>query len=271
MNYRKKYISPRVRHLKPKKKFFQKPVFWIVLAAVLAGALAYVLLFYSTFQVSHIEISGNEKIHSQDITARVNKDIQKTFLAAGAFSIASRSIFIASSGAITKDLLAAFPEMENARVQKKLPQDILITIEERQPFAVFCNGQNPEHCFFIDDQGVVFQSLSSDTQSDLPVMRLTSAGQVAMGQTVASGTEIEAVKSIQKNIKNNFQIDAKEIWLGTPMIIKTSEQWKLYIDPTQDIDLQITKLNALLGSMPEANRKNLQYIYLQYRDRAFYK
>ena len=69
-----------------------------------------------------------------------------------------------------------------------------------------------------------------------------------------------------------FQIYIKEAFVSNPLILKTSESWKLYVDPDGDIQSQITKMKLLLkDQITPAVRQNLQYIYLQYKDRAYYK
>jgi hypothetical protein len=53
-----------------------------------------------------------------------------------------------------------------------------------------------------------------------------------------------------------------------------NEGWQIYfsLDPDSDINTQLVKLNLLLsGEIPLENRKNLEYIDLRFKDRAFYK
>jgi hypothetical protein len=56
--------------------------------------------------------------------------------------------------------------------------------------------------------------------------------------------------------------------------IKTNENWQIYFDlnSMSDTDLKIAKLNLLLnGEITPEIRKNLQYIDLRFKDRAYYK
>lgn len=53
--------------------------------------------------------------------------------------------------------------------------------------------------------------------------------------------------------------------------VKTDKNWKIYFDlnETSDINLQLTKLNLLLGGgMTDTEKSNLRYIDLRPKDRA---
>ncbi len=266
MSYRKKHINPKIRGLKKRKKFFQSPIFWwLLFVAMLIGGAVYIILFMPTFQVEKIIISGNEKIKTEDIKNLVAKNIKKEV-----FGIFSNSIFMVNPSLVTKNMLAALPSVESMRVQKSLPQTINIIIKERTPYALFC--PKPDNCFLIDRQGVVFESVQEIPQKIMIITPTSGDDIFYLGQQVVDKTTMDSVVKIQENLKNNFQLDVKEVLNSNPLVITTSENWQIYFDANSSTDLQITKMNALLQSEISANgRKNLQYIYLQYKDKAYYK
>ncbi len=264
MSYRRKHINPKIRSLRPRKRFWKRPLFWIVLGIFLIATLAYFVLFYKTFQVKNIEISGNEKIKSEEI-----QNIVSTKLGRKILFTSSKSIFIVDTNNAVKSLLRDFPEIETVDIQKKFPDSMTVTVKERQPIAVFC--QTADNCFFIDRNGVVFEKTNTGANMMIITEEQTD-GNVFAGENIVDKNIMDGIAKIQKNLKNNFQIDIQKTLVSNLLIFTTSENWKIYFDPTIDIDPQIIKMNALLKDQitPEV-RKNLQYIYLQYKDRAYYK
>ncbi len=266
MTYRKHHLK---RKLKTKNKIIKSPVFWISLGGlIIIIVILYFILFFPKIQVKNIEISGNQKVNSLDVQNLAWSDLQRKIVGAGIFNISSKSILVVDTANLTKDILAKFPEIETIEIQKKLPETINIKIKERIPFAAFC--QNKE-CFLMDVNGVIFESLQTVPQN-MVVVHNESSDQVFVGENIVQKNIIDAISKIQKDLKNNFQIDIKEALVSNPLVFKTSENWQVYFDTNSDIDLQVMKMNALLQSEISANaRKNLQYIYLQYKDRAYYK
>ena len=268
MSYRRKHIRPK---LKKRKKIYQRPFFWIFLILLGAISILYIALFHSKFQVVKVEISGNEKTKSQDVETIVWNNIQKKILGIGGLSISSESIFIADSKKIARDILDKFPSIEEVQVEKKLPAAIILKIKERKPFAVFCHSS--ENCFFIDSNGVVFENLQSLPQNAaIVITKGSNNSKVFLGESVIDKNNMDSIQNVMQTLKNNFRIGIREVFVSSLLVFKTSENWQVYFDPNSDINSQITKMDILLKDEISPNaRKNLQYIYLQYKDRAYYK
>jgi len=265
VSYRGKHIHPKIRGLKKKKRFFQNPIFWwLMLFAILIFGAVYVLLFMPSFQVEKINILGNEKIKNHDLEAITTKDINKKI-----FGIFYKSIFMVNPSLITKHLLAALPGVENAAVQKSLPQTITVRIKERVAYATFCQQENT--CFLIDANGIIFEPLEHTADGQM-VIKVSSDATFLLGQQAVAKDIMDSIVKIQENLKNNAKVDSSKVLVGNPLVVTTGESWRIYFNPASDIDLQITKMNLLLnGEIPVATRTKLQYIYLQYKDRVYYK
>ncbi len=281
MSYRKKHIHPRIRGLKRKKQFFQRHLFWIIiLLIVIIAGLSYFVLFFPKFQIAKIDIVGNENVTSDKIQHIVLSDVTKNIITTGFLNIDSKSIFTVSTKNIRSDILRTFPEIEEITIDKHLPDSILLKIKERKPYAVFCE-QKPSKdssesvgntCFSLDGNGVIFKLLQRVPENTMVVYAPPTNKDIFNGENVIEKKMADTLIKVQNSLKNNFQIDVTEILVSNPLIFTTSEHWQIYFDPTSDIDLQIAKMNALLKNeiLGDA-RKNLKYIYLQYKDKAFYR
>ncbi len=265
MNYRKKHITPKIRRFKKRKKFFQKPVFWIFLLLILVIIFLYVILFWPKFQVSKIEVMGNEKIQGKDI-----KHVAFDAASRKIFNISSKSIFMVDVKSLEKSILDKFPDIQSVTIKKMYPNDITLQVTERTPFMVFC--QNTTDCFFIDINGVAFEKVKEVPQGMAVIIKDFDGKEVYLGKTVIEKGAMDMISVIASNLKDNFQIGVKEVLVGNSLIFTTSENWKVYFDLALDVRPQVTKMNVLLKDQITAkDRKKLQYIYLQYKDRAYFK
>ncbi len=265
MPQRYNYRKQKIRSLRKRRKFYQFRSFWVLLLClVLGGVVAYFALFFSKVQVRQVEITGNQKVATQDVETLAWKNINNSIL-----WFSTQSIFLEDPNALKANMLEQFPQIEDVKIQKKYFSSISIAITERQPFALFC--ELPANCFSIDKNGIIFEK-TPPTPDSLIITSGHDQLELFEGKHVIETKTIQAIAEVKDSLKQHFNIDLKEALAANPLVFKTSEQWKAYFDPAADIGLQITKMNLLLkDDIPESARKKLQYIYLQYKDRAYYK
>ena len=283
-SYRKKHIKGKIHRIKhprnARKSIFIRPWFWIIiLFLAISASVFYFFLFYSGIQVKNIIISGNQKIASKDIENLISDNINNKILSIrapfGSWNLDSKSIFLIDNDRIEKDILQKFPVIEKVEINKHFPQNLILNVTERKSFGAYC--QNNNQCFSIDQNGIIFEQLSVIPDHFVIVRQIFEDKQVFTGEEVVAQNIINVIYQIEKNLKDNFQIDLKEALITSPirLDVKTSENWKIYfdLDVSSDINLQLTKLNLLLnGGIPAEpggySRKNLRYINLIPKDRA---
>lgn len=249
-------------------------IFWwslLVLIVIIAGI--YFFLFFPNFQVKNIVISGNQKINSQDLQNIIEKDVNKKLIGFGNWNISTKSIFLANAQDIQNQIVGLYPNIKTITIAKKFPQDLDVNIQERQQFATF--SQNNKY-FYIDDTGIIFEELPNVAENTFIVRQDLNTNDVWLGESVVQENIMKIISEIEKNLKDNFQINLTEALISTPirLNIKTGENWQIYFDITEnsDISLQLTKLNLLLkDEITPETRQKLEYIDLRFKDRAYYK
>src|SRR3989344_4759718 len=103
MSYRSTHIKPKIKSVKSRKVIFQRPVFFVPLIIVAILVMAYFfILFYSSFQVTHIQVSGQNSVSNQDIEKIVSNSMHARLLI-GALGGGSNSIFFVSTQRIEQD------------------------------------------------------------------------------------------------------------------------------------------------------------------------
>lgn len=276
-SYRKKHVKNKIYKIKPKKSIFKKLWFWLlVLVLVLVLLSSYLLLFYQGLQVESIFISGNQKVKTYDLEEIISGKINIKLIDLGFLKLSTKSILLINPKKINQEILVQFPVIKTISINKKYPKTLMLSINERKPIGVYCAGDTTEEYFLIDEDGIIFEKLDLMPDNTTIVRQTFKSGNVFTGKEVVSSNVIRAITEIQKNLKDNFQIDLKEVFVVSPlrMNVTINEGWQIYfsLDPDSNINTQLVKLNLLLsGEIPLENRKNLEYIDLRFKDRAFYK
>lgn len=262
--YRHRHLKHKIKSLKPKKSIFKRRWFWVLaLLVFLLAVIFYMIFFIPAFQVQKVQVFGNEKTESQQIQNSIWQNINKKIL-----GLNVKNIFLVNSNTLKENVLANFSGIENVKIKKQWFDGLRLEITERKPVAVFCQDSN---CFLIDKKGIIYQP-ANDGFGDRFIVRQNDGVDLALGQTVIDQHIMEALIKIEQTLKDNFELGIREAVSSNPLVVTTTEGWKLYFDPNSDISLQITKMEALLqNQISTSTRKNLNYIYLQYKDRAYYK
>jgi len=235
------------------------------------------ILFFPGLQVKNITVLGNEKINTQELQSIVLSNSNTSLVEFWNFKIISKSILLVNTNNISKEILKKFPAIEKIKLDKNFPQTLELRITERKPIGIYCTNNN--QCFLIDQNGIIFSALGGpasgwEGQENLTIVRQRfENNDVYIGESVVSRNTIDAFNKIQKDIKDNLQINLKEALITSPIRINiiTKENWQIYFDlsPDSDINLQITKLNLLLDKKNNSiNRDKLRYINLIPKDRA---
>jgi len=282
-SYRKSHIKSKIHKIKPKKSIFKGVwLLFLILFLIILVSVLYLIFFYSGFQLKNISISGNSKVKTQDLQNIVSQSANTGLINFASIKVVSRSIFLINDDKLKKEILKQFPEIEKLTINKNLPQSMSLGVTERKPLGVFCQAsstnpslQNNSGCFLIDQNGVIFDPLSIPIAGDTIVRQSLNGGQAFTGEQVINQNIISAIYKIQEYLKNNFQINLTDALVTSPVRLdvttNTATSWKIYfdLDPSSDLDVQLSELNSLLnGQLTPDSKNNLRYIDLRPKNRA---
>ncbi|MDP2864156.1 MAG: FtsQ-type POTRA domain-containing protein [bacterium] len=275
----KKYRKPY--RIKKKKSLFKNRFFGMaILVLIIFGGIFYLVCFSSIFQIKDINISGNQKVQTQDVENLIKEKINQKLL-----FFPTKSIFLIKSNEIVESLLEKFLKIDKVNLKRRLPASLIVEIQERLPFGVWCeveedkSSSSPfaatregENCFYIDKEGIIFEKNPPKEEFIIKSEELISQG--FLGEKVIEKVLLESIFEIQRNLKESLKINIEEIIILEKEKInaKTSEGWEIYFDPTGDINWQLTKLSLVLEKeIPPERRKDLEYIDLRFGNFAPYK
>ncbi|MFH1967835.1 MAG: hypothetical protein ABIJ84_00420 [bacterium] len=278
MSYRKKHVKTKIHRIRPKKSILKKSWFWIlVLILLVISSFFYFLLFFPKFQVNNIIITGNQQVNTDDLKNFVFNAANTRLINFGILNLTTRSIFLVKLDRLNQEILEEFPLIGKVNISKSFPEGLVLGVIERKPMAAYCVDEDSgPRCFLIDENGILFEQLSADPENIAIVRQAFGENRVFVGEKALEKDIASIILKIQKNLKDNFQIDLREALITSPLRLDatTNENWQIYFNISENpsIDSQLIKLDLLLkGEITAEARKSLQYIDLRFKDRAFYK
>jgi len=241
----KKYKYKKNYRTRKKKSIIKNRFFWLFfLITASSGGIIYFLIFSSVFQIEKIQVFGTKKISSEEIIKII--------------SVAQKNIFLVNLNEITKNILEKYPQIVKINLKRKLPDGLVIQVEERTAVAIFCQSiTEEENCYFIDKEGVIFEKVS---QMSLEMPKI-------IGESIIGKGEIEQILKINFKLKNDLKILIEKFFLASEekLTIKTLEGWEIYFNPKENLDWQLTELSIILKErIPSEKRRNLEYIDLRF-------
>ncbi len=132
---------------------------WVFLFALFCALFVYSgnriyrqLLTSSFFQTTHVEIHGNHTLSKTDILYYLGLNTRPNLLRLNLKSLYAK--------------LTSHPWIRHASIQRRLPNTLLITIEERIPVAILKAGR----FFYVDGDGCVFDTINKEVGCDFPIL-----------------------------------------------------------------------------------------------------
>lgn len=252
----KKYSRRKTYRITKKKLIFKNKFFWLgLLFLTILGTTFYFIVFSSIFKIKEIQISGDLKISVEEIKNIISEQVNKNYF--------KKSVFLISLKEINRTLLEKFPQIAKVSIEKGFPDVLAILVEERKPVAVFLQG---EDYYFIDNEGIAFEKISEIPLQMLRIKNSVWISDLKLGKGIFNKERLEQILKIETKL-NDLEILLKEVSVISDkrLNVETSEDWKIFFNPKEDIDWQLTEFDLLIKKrIPPDKRKNLEYIDLRF-------
>jgi len=243
-----------------KNRFFRLFILFLIFFII----IFYLVCFYSFFQIKNIEISGNQKISTQDLKNLAENNLSKKIL-----FLPSKSIFLVDLNKIEKEILDKFPPIKKVYFEKKFPDKLTILINERQPAAIL---EENEKYYFIDNEGILFEEIT-EKGSWLIIKNSTSSQEVKLGEKILEQEKLSDILEIKSGLKDlDIKVEFAEIVNEKRVDVRTLDGWSIYFNLEDDISQQIFYLKTVLKEKisPE-ERRNLEYVDLRFGNQIYYR
>ena len=264
MNYRR---SHKIKRKKPKTK---KILLSLFLFFSFVG-LIYFLFFSSFFTLKNIVISGNVKISQEELLEKVQSEIDSK-----KFYFIDNNILLFNLELVEDNILSAIPLTANVKIIKKYPNTINVLVDERIGAAVFCDsfrGKAIDNCFTVDWQGILFEEALIENQLLPKIENINLQEDLVLGNKIIGEELLVTILSFYLSMEN-LGVKSNEFLLiaDNRINIVTRDGWEIYLNPAEDIEWQLTKLNAVLNEgITLGERESLEYIELRFGNTAPFK
>ena len=167
-----------------------------------------------------------------------------------------------------QERLRSLPQVEESRVQRVLPNKLVISIQERRPVAwvVASDGVPPtfENAFLVDRRGIVLKPKGSAPEyAGLPVILGVETSSLVAGQALDK-EEVKAALQLLRDaaeiLQTRLQIQSIDVSKEYCLIV-TDKQRSVLTFGTDDLVLQLKRLERLMNYC-EKNSKELQTVNL---------
>lgn len=232
--------TPRLKLTTPSRLTIVVPYkpMGVFLILLLLGTTIFLLFRSDLFLVRQIEIEGKRVFVRED-------DLRSTT----SFFLA-RSIFFADASQIERRIKQEFLTVAKIRVEKRLPDRLVIEVWEREPLLKVetVGGQ-----FLADSEGLIFAS--APVGLDLPVLNL-SEQKIGLGSRL-EGKIIAAVLKITQVIKEMGFITLTRVSVNEQgeIVIQSDLAAEVLFDADSDIEYQLSSLQAILRRVKMEGKK----------------
>lgn len=241
------------RHnFRKRKPLYKRKIIWISIFFFLISYSIFLTLFvFPFFTIKEIEVLGQ-------------KNIKKAEIILGSESL-GKNILSASKKKIEETLKRKIGEIEKVKISKRLPNLLLIEVQEREIQAQFCNAE----CYLVDQNGILFKK----TEKREGLLVFKGNFNKNLNERLV---EPEKIKSILKivSILSSLDLKVKEVnFLNFAEIdLKIDQDFSIFFDLEKDVEWQIQKLKVLFEKeITKEKRKDLEYIDLRFKNFVNYK
>lgn len=239
-------------------KFRYGPRWISLLIVIFCFADLYFMLNYEPFIVHDAQITGNQRIGTQDIQ--------------NVLGIYNQSAAILNPAQIQTNIMAAFPDVSDVQVEVSIPNNVNVTVTERTPVAAWHqDGQ----VVWVDFEGFAFPPRG---QVD-GLLSITASGAPITLQTDPTVLQIGARPFLQPGLFHTIEAIIPYLPQGASLIYDpifglgwTDPQgWKVYFGNSNgDTNLKLQIYQTMLDFLKKKSIKPV-LISVEYPDAPFYR
>lgn len=224
-------------------------------------ALVYLIFGSHLFNVHTIKSNGNKTLTNDELNRQTRILLKSSLL--------GNNWLFTNTKAIAAQLKSQNYQLGTVVIRKRLPTDLLIQVEERQPSLTW---KSADKTYILSEEGKAFTILQkSDPQLPLIIDRTNLP--VEMGDQVVPKTFVKFAVEIFNGLKRQaIAIEEASVTESTSeLYIKTKNGYTIKFDTERTATDQLNDLDILLNSLKKQKKQVSEHIDLRISGRVFYK
>ena len=239
-------------------------------------AVAAYLSYLPSFNVRSVRVQGAESVAAADIAAYADSLIHPP----GRSLFSPSNIFLYHPDAIASAIVARFPPIQSAKVDRPalLANDVSVTISERTPFALWCDGgASSTPCYEMDKDGFVFAPEDGNEHLDSTYtfsggLRAASGTSAIIGSTFAPGHFQGILAFLLFLADDGFAPQGASVVSDTDFSVPLPRGYYLKASFGENAEDLAKNLQLILTSDALKGKEDqLLYVDLRFGDRVYYK
>ena len=281
MNNRILYTPKEKKQFQKQKKSYYIRTSVGIFIFILIGAGTFFGVRMHAFQIQKISIQGLSAIQEEDVKREIASALSGSY-ATGL--IPYRFLLAVPTGAIIQRIENRFPLIANMEIKKEFPNELAITIQERQLFGVLCNDGVSEgatveegreiQCFYLDTNGIAYQK-APETQGFLIMKVSTDAADIPLGGLAVDTNIMRRMIELNQKLPSavGSPIVGYQLLHNIPHELRavTKQGFSLMIKQDGDMDSLLYVLKTVLDKEIGNKRRSLDYVDLRFGNKVFYK
>ncbi len=250
---------------------------WIKLTLSVLGFLIIVSLpIYifrmDQFQISNIELKGNNITKSEDLTKIIKEDLKGNYL----FIFPKSNALIYPKKKILSDIKANIPRIENSQGKLLNSKTLEISISERDPAGLYCQKQTSQkECYFLDDDGYIY-SVAPSFIGDVYFVYLKNPEITnPLGQSYLDKEEFKKLPPFIQSLKDLNVIPHSLQRTLNEYYLEIQGGGKIIINKDDDLGKVRENLESFLNDQVTTQApgflESISYIDLRFGNKVFYK
>lgn len=262
-------------------------VIWFLLGLIALYIGLGLLSHIPRYRINEIEIVGTKILDDDAVSAKTLEYLSKN---TGIF-YARGNVFIFSKDKIVDFIKKEFPRVWQVDSVERTNQKLTVNIEEREGAYLWC-GQNlpvyaerfsKKNCFFIDQEGFVFDEAPYFTDGVyLEVFGGIENPDSPIGQIIRTQNSMESIKTFIEALREEglpihslvISADGQHEFL-LDIVTTTGDYAKILFNETESLSDIFTKIRSAIKEEAFAEefgekKQTLQYIDTRFKGRVFY-
>lgn len=251
----------------------------ISVCALLTIYSVHVASYLPRFTYSHVSVVGAQSVAPGDIEAFVENKLAESSRG----FISGRNIFIYNYAPLSSEIVNNFPAIRNVTVTRdtSMGNGLVINVEERRPFAQWCEAVQSGSCFILDEQGIIFSPASGISTSSTP-SAFIFAGELSTSTVavkappygeVFAGEHFAGIVALLKLLQSiGLSPQGATIVSDTDFSVPLAEGFYLKASFGEDPETLAKNLTLILNADAlKGKLQLLEYIDMRFGNRVYYK
>ncbi len=227
------------------------------------------LLRQERFLITDVVIEGDNIVDRSEMIQVVRRLLDGKYL----WLVPRANSLIYPRGAIKHNLISTFPRLMTVDLSLDAERKLLVNIEERSPFALYCPVSGD--CYFLDESGLIFASAPSFSRGVYFVYVALNMIESPIGQRFVPSDEFQSLQYFLEKLKN-ININPIAFDIGeTDYSLVLPQDGKIIWRKDADLKHIESNLGAFLGSdaiKAQGDFLNrILYLDLRTENKVFYK